>query len=339
MRKTGASTTTARNPAVKMLPVLLGALLAISLPGIAAAQPADAYPTHPVKLIVPFAAGGPTDQFARLLANQLRDRWGQPIVIDNRGGSGTILGTAAVAKSPPDGYTLGMTVSAHTINPGLRGAQLPYDTLRDLAGVSLIGFDPMALFAVPSFAANNPAEFIALAKRKPNELAYATAGVGTALHLGAELLQQEAGIQLTHVAYKGTAPAIQDVLGGSVPLMISVYSAVKPLVDAGRLKVIGILSPDRMAQLPQTPTFAETYPKVSVISASGMVVRAGTPPAIVDRIARDIAEIMASPAMRPHLEQTGMVPVGSTPQAYDAFIKSEAARWKAIIDERKITAD
>ncbi len=195
----------------------------------------------------------------------MQEVWGQPVIVDNRPGAGTVVGTDAVAKSPPDGHTLGMVVTAHVINPSLR-PNMPFDTLKDLAAVSHVSIQHLVIAAHPSVEANNVAELIALAKRNPGKLSYATPGSGTAMHLSVELLKAQAGIDLVHVPYKGGAPAQQDVMGGRVPILLDVLYAVQPLISSGKIKAIALLSPQRVSNL---PVVSETVPGVSALSIVG----------------------------------------------------------------------
>ena len=203
------------------------------------AQASDAWPAKPVKIVVPFSAGGTTDVVARVLGQKLSERWKQPVVLDYKPGGGTMVGTQFVAQSAPDGYTLGMAISAHMINPALQ-PKMPYDTVRDLAGVSQLALGHFGLFAHPSFPANNIAELVAHVKKNPGKVSYATPGVGTGTHLAGEMLNHMAGLDMVHVPYKGSAPAQQDVIGGRVPLLFDVLFSSLPFVKDGRLKVLAL---------------------------------------------------------------------------------------------------
>src|SRR6266702_6425350 len=235
------------------------ALTAATLVPLASA--AQAYPTRPVRLMVPFPPGGATDIIGRLVAAKMQEAWGQPLVIENRPGAGTVVGTDYVAKSAPDGYTLGMVVTAYVINPSLR-SDLPYNTVKDLAGVTQVSVQHLVMAAHPSLEANNIAELVALAKKNPGRLAYATPGSGTAMHLSVELLKTTAGIDLVHVPYKGGTPAQQDVVAGHVPILMDVLYAVTPLIKSGRIKVLALLSPERAPESPEYPVVSESVPGV-----------------------------------------------------------------------------
>lgn len=290
----------------------------------------EGWPDRPVRLVVPFPAGGSTDAQGRLLAKHLSQMWNQSVIVDNRPGAGTILGSNVVAKANPDGYTLGIVVSAHVINPFVHST-LPYDTLKDFAPVSQIGVQHIVLVANPALPANNMKELIALAKAKPGSLNYASPGAGTALHLAMEMLNVKAGIQITHVPYKGGAPAQQDVLGGQVPLLVDIYSASLPLLKAGRLKALGLFSPSRPAIIPDIPTIAETVPGVATMSLVGLVAPAATPPAIVSRISSDITTLLKDKQLYNELFDQGLDASGSTPAQFDELIRTEMRKWEPIV--------
>lgn len=314
----------------------LAATGALSIAGGAAAQ--SKWPEKPVRLIVPFPPGGPTDTFARMVAARLQTKWNSAVVVDYKPGAGTVIGTEHVAKSAPDGYTLGVAISAHAINTCLR-SNLPYDTLKDLVGVSHVVTSHYALFAHPSFGPNTIAELIAYAKQNPGKLNYATPGTGTGTHLAGELLNSMAGIQMVHIPYKGSAPALQDVIGGRVPLLFDILFSSMPYVRDKRLKVLGVASPKRVASNPDIPAIAETVPGFSGVSIMGIYAPSGTPKALLDRISADIAEAIREPDVIQKMASLGMEPVGSSPQEYDAVIRSEIEKWCGIIRKADIRID
>jgi len=291
---------------------------------------AQAYPTKPVRLMVPFPPGGATDIIARLLAAKMQEVWGQPVVIESKPGAGTVVGTDYVAKSAPDGHTLGMVVTAHVINPSLR-PNMPYDTVRDLAGITQVSVQHLVMAAHPSLPANNITELIALAKKDPGKLSYATPGSGTAMHLSVELLKTTAGIDIVHVPYKGGAPAQQDVMSGRVPILMDVLYAAQPLIKSGRIKVLALLSPQRAPESPEYPIVAEAVPGVSALSIVGVVAPAATPRELVRRISADIARAVKSSDLTDRMKQQGMEPVGSTPEQFDALIRSEIEKWAKVV--------
>jgi len=290
----------------------------------------DAFPTRPVTLIVPFTPGGPTDVVARLVAESLRQLWGQPVIVDYKPGGGTITGTQFVARSAPDGYTLGMAISALTINAALQ-PKLPYDTTRDLAAVSQVALAHYGLFAHPSLPVNTVPELIAYGKKNPGTLMYATPGLGTGTHLAGELLASLGGIPMTHVPYKGSAPAQQDVIAGRVPLLFDVLFSAMPFVKDKRLKAIALASPKRDPSNPDIALIADTLPGFSAMSVIGIVAPAGVPTVLLQRIGADVGKAVRTPALAERMAQLGMEPVGSTPEVYGALIQSEIEKWSQVV--------
>lgn len=313
-----------------LLRAVSAALGLVAFAGPAAADEVKSYPSRPVKLVVPFPPGGATDAVGRLVAQHLSEYWKQPVIIDNRPGAGTVIGTDTVARAPADGYTLGMVISAHTINPSLR-PNLPYDTLKDFAAVSQVGVQHLVIAANPRFEANNIAELLALAKKNPGKISFATPGSGTAMHLSMELLNVTAGTQMVHVPYKGGAPAQQDVVGGQVPLLLDVYHSSAPLIKTGRLKAIAMLSPQRVAAAPDVPTIAETVPEVAAVGTIGIIAPAATPKALVAKMSADIAKVVQSKDVSSKLAEMGVEPMGSTPAEYEQVIRSEIAKWAPVV--------
>ncbi len=291
---------------------------------------AQNYPTRAVRLMVPFPPGGATDIVGRLVATKMQEVWGQPVVIENKPGAGTVVGTDYVAKSAPDGHTLGMVVTAYVINPSLR-ADLPYNTLKDLAGVTQVSVQHLVIAAHPSLPANTIPELVALAKKNPGKLAYATPGSGTAMHLSVEMLKTSAGIDLVHVPYKGGAPAQQDVVAGHVPILMDVLYAVQPLIKGGKIKVLALLSPRRAPESPDYPLVAEAVPGVSALSIVGIVAPAATPRELLNRIGADIARAVKSSDLTERMKQQGMEPIGSTPDQFDALIRAEIEKWAKVV--------
>jgi tripartite-type tricarboxylate transporter receptor subunit TctC len=301
--------------------------LALALPGAALPQ---AFPAKPVRLVVPFPPGGATDILARLLGQKLQEIWGQTVLIEYKPGGGTVVGTDFVAKSPPDGYTMGVVITAHVINPGLR-TDLPYDTMKDLSGVSMVAVQHIALVATPGLEANTVPELIALAKKNPGKLTYATPGTGTAMHLAGELLKSQAGIDIVHVPYKGGAPAYPDVISGRVALQIDPMSASMPNIKAGKVKLLAITSPQRAPTVPDVPTVAETLPGFSVLSISGVVVPSATPREVVRKASADINRALAASDLVERMAQQGLEPAGNTPEQFDAFIRAEIEKWAKVV--------
>lgn len=309
---------------------VLAALAAALAPSMGRTQGVDGWPGKPVRLIVPFPSGGPTDTVARLIANGVTAMWKQPVVVEYKPGAGTVLGTSVVAKAPPDGYTLGMAITALTINPSLQ-PNMPYDTKKDVLGVTQVAQAHFGLFAHPSQPFNTMPELIAYAKKNPDALSYATPGTGTGTHLAGEMLAHMAGIRMVHVPYKGSAPAQQDVIGGRVPLLFDVLFSSMPFVRDNRLKVIALSSPRRAASSPEIPLIAETVPGFSAMSSIGVIAPAGLPPALLQKISADIAQVVRSGEVSARMAQLGMEPVGSTPEQYNAQIRQEIDKWANVI--------
>jgi tripartite-type tricarboxylate transporter receptor subunit TctC len=299
---------------------------------------AQEFPKGPVRIIVPFPPGGPTDTIARLISQKLQAVWSQPVVIDYKPGAGTVIGTDAVAKSAPDGRTIGIVVSSYTINPVLHRA-LPYDTLKDLSGVTRLVNIPLVLVASPDAPFDDLKGLVAYAKRNPGKLSYASPGQGGTAHLAGELLNEAAGIDLVHVPYKGSAPAQTDVLGARVPLMIDPLFSALPYVRAGRMKVIAVTTERRVAGFAQYPTVAETFPGFDVSSLLGFVVPAATPRAIVSKIYTDSVKALNLPDVRDRIMELGNEVIGSTPEEFDAFVAAEIKKWTRVITEKNIRAE
>ena len=318
--------------------VFLMAAALLLAPTFVAAQTVEAWPDKPVKLIVPFPPGGPTDTVARIISTGLQTLWKQPVVVDYKPGAGTTLGTNLVAKSTADGYTLGMAITALTINPSLQ-PNLPYDTKKDLVGVSQVAQAHFGLFAHPSQPFNNMQELIAYAKKNPNALSYATPGTGTGTHLAGEMLASMAGIRLLHIPYKGSAPAQQDMIGGRVPLLFDVLFSSMPFVKDNRMKVIALSSPKRAASSPEIPLIAETVPGFSAVSAIGIIGPAGMPPALLQKLSADIGQVVRSAEVVSRMQQLGMEPVGSTSEHYTAQIRQDIDKWAAIVKSAGIKLD
>ena len=309
---------------------LLTAATLLLAPTFVTAQALDAWPDKPVKLIVPFPSGGPTDTVARIISSGLQTIWKQPVVLDYKPGAGTMLGTGLVAKSPADGYTLGMAITALTITPSLQ-ANMSYDTKKDLVGVSQVAQAHFGLFAHPSQTFNTMPELIAYAKKNPNALSYATPGTGTGTHLAGEMLASMAGIKLLHIPYKGSAPAQQDMIGGRVPLLFDVLFSSMPFVKDNRMKVIALSSPKRAVSSPEIPLIAETVPGFSAVSAIGIIAPAGMPPALLQKISADIGQVVRSAEVVARMQQLGMEPVGSSSEQYTAQIRQDIDKWAAIV--------
>src|SRR5690242_14019448 len=307
----------------------------IFLVALAFAARAQDYPRGPVRLIVPFTAGGPTDTIARLMSQKLEGIWSQPVIVDYKPGAGTVVGIAYVAQSPADGQTIGIVVSSYTINPVLR-REMPYDTLKDLRGVSMLTTFAVAIVANPSVPFNDLKGMVAYAKQNPGKLSFATPGVGGTTHLAVELLKGIAGIDMVHVPYKGSAPGQVDVIAGRVPLMSDPLFSAMPFVRAGKLKVIAVTTGERVPGFAQFPTVAETYPGFDVRAYLGFVVPKKTPTPVVDAIQAASAKALQMPDLRKRIEELGNTPVGSAPEEFDRFIAADMKKWAKVIKDAKI---
>ena len=292
---------------------------------------AQTYPTKPVRLIVPFAPGGPVDLTARLLAQKLGETFNQPFVVETRVGASGMIGAEHVARSAPDGHTVLVSASAHIIVPSLY-SKMAYDPIRDFLPVSVVLTSPLLLVVTPSLPAKTVKEFIELARARPGELAFGSSGSGSSTHLTAELLKVVTGTKMIHVPYKGQGQAITDVITGQIQLMFLSPPAVKPFIDAGRLRALAITSEQRFSQLPNVPTLAESgYKDMVTGSWYAVWVPAKTPEAIVTRLNSEIVRIVNLPDVRNRLIELGGVPIGNSPAQFDAFQKTESVRWAKIV--------
>ena len=291
---------------------------------------AQTYPAKSVRLVVGFGTGGGTDTLARVLSRKLADTWPQSLVVENRPGADGSIATEIVAKAPPDGYSLVMVSNAHTITPFQR--KLAYDPVKDFAPVSLIGSNPNLLLLHPSLPAKTLKELIALAKSRPNDMAFASSGAGTSPYLAMELLKSITGMKLTHVPYKGSGPAVIDLVGGHVQLMFGAVSTTIGQVQNGRLRAIAISSPQRWPALPEIPTVAESgVPGFEASTWYGALAPAGTPQAIVAKLHTDMVAAITAPDIRKHLVDLGISTIASTPREFAEVIQRDMARWGKLI--------
>jgi tripartite-type tricarboxylate transporter receptor subunit TctC len=305
----------------------------------AAAQSAADFPSRPVKLLVPFAAGGPTDVVARILADLLYARWGgQSVVVENRPGAGTIVATAALAKSPADGHTMLVATNSLLINPAI-GQKLPYDTEKDFAPVSMVATQPVALVANKSFPADTVPELVAIAKKQADPLNFTSPGPRGVGHLAGEMLKQRAGIEMTHINYNGSAPALTDLIAGRVPLMFDIWHSAKRYVASGELKLIAGASATRLADAPQVASIAETYPGFDVMAFNAMVAPAGVPAPVLDKLSADIRAMVNSQEFAEKVRHLGIFPSGNTSQELDLWMRDQIARWAEIAKAAHIKAD
>ena len=303
------------------------------------AMAADAYPNKPIKWIVPFPPGGAMDTMARTLGAKLAASMKQPVVIENRPGAGGAIGSGMVAKAAPDGHTMMIVSIGHAVNPSIY-PKLPYDAVKDFEPVSLVGIVPNLLVAHPSVKANNVKELVALAKAQPGKVTYASAGNGTTVHLAAELFNSMAGVDIMHVPYKGSAPAVSDLMGGQVNIMFDSLSSAKPYVESGKLKALAVTTTKRSSAFPNVPTIAESgIPNYELSGWYAVFVPGKTPKAIVDRLNTELVKALKEADVRARFALIGAEPVGSSPQELASTLKAETARWATIVRERNIKAD
>jgi tripartite-type tricarboxylate transporter receptor subunit TctC len=301
---------------------------------------AESYPSRPIRLIIPFPPGGGTDIMGRTLAAKLGSSFGVQVIADNRGGAGGIIGTETAVKATPDGYTLMIgSVSTISINPSLY-KKLPFDPVKDLAPISLMASTPSALVVTTSLPVDSAKALIALAKSKPGHLTFASAGSGTSHHLGGELLKLTTGIDIVHVPYKGTAPAVTDLVSGQVSMMIANIPSVMPMIKAGRVKALAVTSLQRSPQLPELPTVAESgVPGFEVIVWYGVFAPAATPPALISRLNTEVRKIVAMPDVKERLAGEGAEAIGSTPQEFSKRIKDDLEKWAKVVKNSGARAD
>jgi tripartite-type tricarboxylate transporter receptor subunit TctC len=315
------------------LSVLASALAALLL---AAPAQAQTYPNKPVHIVVPSAAGGGTDIVTRVLAQQLSIAMGQQFIVENRPGAGQMIGIEAVARAAPDGYTLLMAASTLAINP-VMFKKVTYDAVKDFAPVTQVAVLPNVLLVHPSVPAKTVAEFVALAKSKPDQIAYGSAGVGTSPHMGMELFRSMAGINLRHIPYRGTAPAVNDLVGGQVSAMMANVLTAKPLVEGGQLRALGVSGSKRSTGMPNVPIIAEAgVPGYLALNWYGLLAPAGTPNDIVMKVQAAVAKALELPDVKERLAADGAEGVGSTPAEFAAVIKEEIDKWAKVAKEAKI---
>ena len=299
----------------------------------------DAYPSRPIRLVVPFPPGASNDVIARTIGEKMREAWGQAIVVDNRGGAGTAIGTDIVAKAPPDGYTLMLTSTSYTTNAAVQ-PKLPFNPLTDIAGIAMIGTAPTLLVVHPSVPAKSVKELIALARARPGQLNYATNGAGTLPHLLTEMLMREASISMLHVPYKGLGPAVTDLVGGQVHVLIASPPSVYPQVKAGRLRALAVSSEKRSAFVPELPTISESgVPGYTAQQWWGLFTRAGAPREIIAFISGEIQKILATDDMKRRLSNEGAEPAPMSAADFNVFVRNEIAKWTRLVKERKILPD
>ena len=300
---------------------------------------AQNYPLRPVRIVVPYPPGGGTDIVARTVAQKLAEILGQPVVVDNRAGANGIIGTDQVAKSKPDGYTLLITIASHAINPTLY-PNLPYDTIADLAPVSLLAEYPFVITVHPSLPVKTVRDFIAFAKAHPNQLSYASSGNGSGPHLGMELFNTMAGIEMVHVPYKGAGAAMTDLVSGQVPVFLNNFLAGMPMIRAGKLRALAVSSQRRSTAMPELPTVADAgVPGYSVTGWYGLLVPGATPAPIVNTLHDGVVKALKSKDVSERLSGEAAEIVGSTPQQFAAHLRSEIEKWAAVIKKAGVRAE
>jgi tripartite-type tricarboxylate transporter receptor subunit TctC len=305
----------------------------------AAAQQAADFPAGTVRIIVPFAAGGPTDVVARILAELLSERWGgKSVVVEDRPGAGTIVATGVIAKAPADGTTIGIATNSFLINPAIH-LKLPYDTQADFASISMIATQPVALVANAAFPANTLAELIEVAKRSAEPLNYTSPGPRGVGHLAGEMLKQRAGIAMQHISYNGSAPALNDVIGGRVPLMFDIWHSARRYVDTGQLKLIAGAGLSPLPGAEHAPTIAQTFPGFNVVAFNAMIGPAGIPAPVLDKLSAYVGAVVDSPEFAARTRALGIDAKSTTPHQLDVWFAKEMEKWAAIAKEANIKAE
>jgi len=315
---------------------LIAALCAVGAPAFAQ----DKWPSKPIKYIVPFPPGGTTDILARLIGQKLSTALGQPVLVENKAGAGGNIGSDFVAKSAPDGYTiLGGTISSHAINVSMY-KEMPYDPVKDFVPITLIGTNANVLIVAPSNPAKTAQELIAQAKAKPGSMSFASAGNGTSQHLSGELFKAMAGLDMVHIPYKGSAPAIQDVMAGQVPMMFDTTVVAAPHIKSGSVRALAVTSTKRVKGMETIPPLSEAgVPGYQIVSWQGIFAPAGTPKDIVVRLNAELVKIIAMPDIRERLDSLGVDPVANTSEEFSAFQKAEIAKWAKVIKDANIKAN
>ncbi|MCX7273923.1 MAG: tripartite tricarboxylate transporter substrate binding protein [Burkholderiales bacterium] len=319
----------------------LGALGVLALAGLAPSTQAQTggWPTKPVRMVIAFAPGGPTDIVARVVAAQLSQQLGQQVMVENRPGAGGNIAAELVARAPADGYTLFYNTSAITIGPALYG-KVNYDTLKDFAPVSSTATNAMVLMVHPSVPVRSAREFVDYARANPGRMNYASSGSGTITHLASAALASQLGLTMTHVPYKGSAPALVDLAGGSVQMMIDTVNSAMPYIRDGRVRALAVTMPRRLSVLPDLPTLSETVlPGMEMSAWQGVVAPTGTPAPILQRLHAEITRALQNPEVRAKLAAAGTEVLGSTPEEYAAYIRAEMTRWARIVKESGARAD
>ena len=321
--------------------MIVKVMQAAALAAMVAAAPAQgqSYPTKPIRIVAPSTPGDAPDVIARLVADKLSVALGQQVVVDNKPGAGGVVGSESVAKATPDGYTLIMgNAGSHGINAAVY-SKLPYDIQRDFAPVSQVAIAPNVMVINPSVPANSVAEFIAYAKSQPGKLSYASGGNGSSAHMSMELFKAMAGIDVQHIPYKGSSPALTDLIGGQVAVFIGNMPPTVPHIKSGKLRALAVTTRTRSALMPELPTIADTLPGYETVAWFGVLAPAGTPPDVVNKLSAEIGKIARSPEMREKLVAMGAEPVGGTPEEFKAVIDRDIAKWKPLAQKVGIKVD
>ena len=320
---------------VKRVSVSLGVVLMVVCVGAVAQKD---YPNKSVRVIVPYPPGGITDVVTRTVALEMAKSLGQSFIVDNRPGANSILGVDLMSKAASDGYTLGTVIAAHAANQTLY-AKLPYDSIKSFEHVSLLATAPLILCATNSLPVKTAKELVELAKAKPGQLTFASSGIGAAAHLTTELLMSTTGIKMVHVPYKGTAPALQDLMGGQIAIMMDVPSSMLVHVRAGKIKVLGMASEKRIASAPDVPTLIESGVPVVGGTWVGLLAPAGTPKPVVDKLSREAAAAVRRPDINERFVQLGIEPVGNTAAEFTQFLRAEVGKWAKVIKDANVKID
>ena len=305
---------------------------------LAAGALAQGYPAKPVKVVVPYPPGGPTDIVARVVSQKLSEQTGQQFLVENRPGAGGNIGADAVAKAPADGYTLLVATTAHAINPSLF-KNLNYQLLKDFVPISQLTSGPLVIVVNPGLPAKNVAELIALAKAKPGELSFASSGNGQSTHLSAELFSSMAGVKMNHVPYKGSAPALTDVMGGQAALMFDTMLSAMPHVKSGKLRALAVTGAKRSPAAPELPTVAETLPGYEAIAWNNLLAPAGTPKEVIAKLSSELKKVLDQPDVRERFAAQGFAATWTTPEASTAFMQSEVDKWAKVVKASGATVD